>query len=230
MEELKYRRVLLKLSGEGVMGKDSDVLKKIISEIRELQGEGVELAITLGGGNLIRGATAPIDDKPIAHQMGMLATVINGLAFKVALTEAGVKSQLMSALFMPEIAKPFTINKGRSALKAKDVVILVGGTGRPFLTSDTGTAIKAGELNCDVVVKMTQVDGIYTEDPRKNENALKINEITYDAVMEKRLGFMDMAAISILKDVDVPVIVCKTTEPLKNILQGGGTYSIVRAA
>ena len=211
------------------MGTDNVALKKIIGEIKGLQKDGYEIAISLGGGNLIRGATAPVNDKPIAHQMGMLATVINGLAFKVALTEAGVKSQTMSALFMPEIAKPFTVNKGRAALKAKDVVVLVGGTGRPFLTSDTGTAIRAAELTCDVVIKMTQVDGIYTKDPRKEKNAKKIPEISYDELLEKKLEIMDFAAVNILKDVGIPIIVCKTTESLKNILQGKGTYSIVRS-
>lgn len=223
-----YKRVLIKLSGEGVMGGGGKELDRILAEIKTLQKDGVKVALTVGGGNIARGADIPVKDKPIAHQIGMLAITINGLALLEKLNEKGIEAEMMSGIFMPEIAKPFTLYEGRKVFEDGKILVLVGGTGRPYFTSDTTACLRAAELKCDALIKMTQVDGIYTADPKKDKNAKRLAEVTYDEIEAKGLKVMDFAAASVARDGNVEILVSKTTQSLKNVLQGKGTYSIVR--
>lgn len=224
----KYKRVLLKLSGEGFSGGDKTAAERIIREIKELRADGIQVAIMTGGGNIIRGGASEVNDKPLAHQMGMLAIVINGLALVSMLEDEGVPVEMMSGLFMPEIAQPFSARAGRKRLDEGRVLVLVAGTGRPFLTSDTTAAMRAGELQCDALLKMTQVDGIYSADPKKDPSATRYDKITYDEVLAKGLTVMDVAAMATSRETGIPTLIFKNDESLKNILQGNGTYSIVQ--
>lgn len=225
---MKFKRVLLKLSGESLQGDDflfgKDAVSSIASEIKNLQGTGVQLAIVVGGGNIMRGKNLAGHGirATTADQMGMLATVMNGLYLREALAVYGIDSRVMSSVEINKFVEPFIYLKALRHMEKNRVVILVAGTGSPFSTTDTAAALKALELDCDVVIKATQVDGVYDKDPYKYNEAKKYDVLSYDEAIEKRLGVMDSAAFIMCNDGDVPIMVCSIKEKgsLRNVIEG----------
>ncbi len=205
-------RALLKLSGTafGKAGLERESLEYVAAELAaalSLSSSGdVELAVVVGGGNLVRGRDLPRMDRAIADQMGMLATVINGLALQEALSQRGIPAALQSAVAVPW-AEPVDPRRAREALSQKRVVIFAGGTGNPFVTTDTAAAIRAAEINAEVLLKATDVDGVYTADPKRDPSAQKIPSLTYERAIHERLGVMDLAALALCEQYGIPIVV-----------------------
>jgi uridylate kinase len=209
-----YKRVLLKLSGEALMGEqqygvDPAVVAQIAVDVREIQGLGVETSIVIGGGNIFRGlaGTARGMDRATADYMGMLATVINGLALQDALEQAGVLTRVVTAIEMRAVAEPFIRRRAIRHLEKGRVVIFAAGTGNPYFTTDTAAALRAMEIKADVILKGTKVDGIYTADPMLDKTATKYESISYLQVLERQLRVMDATAISLCMDNALPIVV-----------------------
>ncbi|MGE3107375.1 MAG: UMP kinase [Phycisphaerales bacterium] len=210
-----YRRVLLKLSGEafcapGGSGIDPDELSLIAGELKSAHQTGVQLAVVVGGGNYVRGARfakAAHIHQAVADHMGMLATVMNGLALKEALLHIGIDSRVMSAIEIRAVAEPFIRGRALRHLDKGRVVILVAGTGNPFCTTDTCAALRATELECELLMKATKVDGVYTADPKKNLEAKRYDQLTFEEAIIKNLGVMDMTAITMCREQNIPVLV-----------------------
>jgi uridylate kinase len=209
-----YKRVLLKLSGEALMGEqqygvDPAVVAQIAIDVREIQGLGVETSIVIGGGNIFRGlaGTARGMDRATADYMGMLATVINGLALQDALEQAGVLTRVVTAIEMRAVAEPFIRRRAIRHLEKGRVVIFAAGTGNPYFTTDTAAALRAMEIKADVILKGTKVDGIYTADPMLDKTATKYDSISYLQVLERQLRVMDATAISLCMDNSLPIVV-----------------------
>jgi uridylate kinase len=209
-----YKRVLLKLSGEALMGEqqygvDPAVVAQIAMDVREIQGLGVETAIVIGGGNIFRGlaASARGMDRATADYMGMLATVINGLALQDALEQAGVLTRVVTAIEMRAVAEPFIRRRAIRHLEKGRVVIFAAGTGNPYFTTDTAAALRAMEIKAEVILKGTKVDGIYTADPMIDKTATKYQSISYLQVLERQLRVMDATAISLCMDNALPIVV-----------------------
>ncbi|MGA1846444.1 UMP kinase [Deferribacter abyssi] len=229
MSEIKYKRILLKLSGEALMGKqnfgiDGDVVKYIASEIKEIYEMGVQIGIVVGGGNIFRGVSESAKgmDRVSADYMGMLATVINSLALQNALENMGVSTRVQTAIEMRQVAEPFIRRRAIRHLEKGRVVIFGAGTGNPYFTTDTAATLRASEINADVVLKATKVDGVYDADPVKYKDAVKFDAITYLEVLNKGLKVMDSTAISMCMDNEIPIIVFDLFGKgnLKNILLG----------
>ncbi len=221
----RYRRILLKLSGEALMGRASygiepDVLKELVEEFHTLHGLGVETAVVIGGGNIFRGVSRVAEgfDRVRADYMGMLATVINALALEDALRGAGLPAQTMSALEVQGVVEPYVRERALEALSAKKIVIFAAGTGNPFFTTDTAATLRALEIKADVLFKATKVDGVYSADPMKDPSAKKFDHLTYDEVLEKDLRVMDLTAISLARDHNLPILVFNMRKP-GNILK-----------
>lgn len=211
---MKYKRVLLKLSGEALMGKrqygiDNDRLVEYAKEIKKVVDGGCELAIVIGGGNIFRGISGAAKgmDRVQGDYMGMLATVINGMALQGALEDQGIKTRLQSAIEMDKVAEPFIKRRAVRHLEKGRVVIFGAGTGNPYFTTDTAATLRAIEIGADVILKGTRVDGIYDSDPEKNTDAVKFNSLSYDKVFEKKLRIMDMTAFTLSKENNLPIIV-----------------------
>ena len=211
---LRYGRVLLKLSGEalalpGGQGIDPDTLHTIASEVKEVHDLGGELALVIGGGNIFRGVAGSARgmDRASADQMGMLATVINGLALQDALERMGVMTRLMSAISMQQIAEPYIRRRAARHLEKGRVVIFAAGTGNPFFTTDTAASLRAVEINAEVILKATNVDGIYDADPKTNPDAKKFDELSYIEVLNRHLKVMDATAITLCMENGLPIIV-----------------------
>jgi uridylate kinase len=225
----RYRRILLKLSGEALMGDesfgiDSNVLKTVASEVRNVQKLGVEIAIVIGGGNIFRGLNASeygIGRVP-ADQMGMLATVINAIALGEALNKMGTETRIMSALDMNKIAEPYIRERAISHLEKKRIIILGAGTGNPYFSTDTAAALRAMEVHAQVLLKATKVDGVFEADPEENPQAKPFRKITYKEVMRKNLKVMDMTAISLAMGQNLPIIVfnLKKKDNIKKVVSG----------
>ena len=216
---MKFKRVLLKLSGESLQGSasfgyENDTVSKIVAEVKKLIDAGVQVAIVVGGGNIMRGKDLNGHGiKPAtADYMGMMATVMNGLYLRDALAVRGIENRVMTAIGVNAVAEPFISLKAHKHLERGRVVILAAGTGSPFATTDTAAALKARELECDLIIKATKVDGIYDCDPNKNKDAKKYKQITYDHALQKRLEVMDMTAFTMCRDGNVPIIVCSILE------------------
>ncbi len=213
-KKLKYKRVLLKLSGEAFMGDqnfgiDPKVIARIAEDIHEVAQEGVEIAIVIGGGNIFRGisgASAGMD-RSSADYMGMLATVMNSLALQDHLEKKGVFTRVMSALRMDNIAEPYIRRRAVRHLEKGRVVIFAAGTGNPYFTTDTAASLRAMEIEADVVLKATRVDGVYDKDPLKHKNAVRFDQLTYLDVLQRGLQVMDATAISLCMDNSLPIIV-----------------------
>ena len=212
--KMKYNRILLKLSGEALLGKnlygiDNDRLIDYAKEIREIHEQGVEIAIVIGGGNIFRGLTGSEDgiDRVQADYMGMLATVINGLALQNALENMDIPTRLQSAIKMESIAEPFIKRKATRHLEKGRVVIFASGTGNPYFTTDSAAVLRAIEINAEVILKGTRVDGIYNEDPEKNKEAIKFDNISFEDSIKKGLKIMDTTAFTLSKENELPIIV-----------------------
>ncbi|WP_144283776.1 UMP kinase [Chryseobacterium echinoideorum] len=211
---MKYKRILLKLSGEALMGNrqygiDNDRLMEYAQEIKNVVDKGCEIAIVIGGGNIFRGVAGAAKgmDRVQGDYMGMLATVINGMALQGALEDAGIKTRLQSAIEMDKVAEPFIKRRAVRHLEKGRVVIFGAGTGNPYFTTDTAATLRAIEIDADVILKGTRVDGIYDSDPEKNVNAVKYNSLTFDEVYEKNLKVMDMTAFTLSHENKLPIIV-----------------------
>ncbi|MFD1616053.1 UMP kinase [Gelatiniphilus marinus] len=211
---MKYKRILLKLSGEALMGDrqygiDPERLAEYAQDIKAVTEKGIEVAIVIGGGNIFRGVAGAVNgmDRVQGDHMGMLATVINGLALQNALEDAGVKTRLQTAIKINEVAEPFIRRKAMSHLKKGRVVIFGGGTGNPYFTTDSAAVLRAIEVEADVILKGTRVDGIYNTDPEKDTSAIKFDNITFDDVLRKGLKVMDTTAFTLSQENKLPIIV-----------------------
>lgn len=211
---MKYNRILLKLSGEALMGErdygiDPKRLADYAIEIKKMVDKGIEVALVIGGGNIFRGLAGASNgmDRVQGDQMGMLATIINGLALQGALEDAGMKTRLLTAIKMDEIAEPYIKRRAVRHLEKGRVVIFGGGTGNPYFTTDTAAVLRAIEINADVILKGTRVDGVYTSDPEKNKDAVKFDEISFKDVIEKGLKVMDMTAFTLSEENRLPIII-----------------------
>lgn len=210
----KYQRILLKLSGEALLGEqghgiDANILDQYAEEIKAVQAEGIEVCVVIGGGNIFRGvkgATAGMD-RVQGDYMGMLATMINSMALQDALERKNVHTRLMSAIRMEEIAEPYIRRRAIRHLEKGRVVMFGAGTGNPYFTTDTAASLRAIEIEADVILKGTRVDGIYDSDPEKNPDAVKFDTITGDEVLNKRLNVMDLTAFTLCRDNKTPIIV-----------------------
>ncbi len=214
-----YKRILLKISGEALMGRqtygiDEPVVAEIADEIREVYRLGVEIAIVIGGGNIIRGLAASHRgiERVTGDYMGMLATVINALAIQDALEKRGVATRVQTAIDIREVAEPFIRRRAIRHLEKKRVVLFGAGTGNPYFTTDTAAALRANEIHADILLKATNVDGIYTADPRRNPEAELLPEVTYQQMLERNLQVMDAAAISLCRDNRLPIALFNLNE------------------
>mgnify|MGYP000282304798 FL=1 len=215
-----YRRILLKLSGEALMGEgcqgiDPAILLQMVEEVKAISALGVQVAIVVGGGNYCRGASlAQVGvGRVTGDQIGMLATVMNAIAMRDALQQSGVRSRAMSAFKISKVCDEYTTRGAIDALEQGEVVLFAAGTGNPFFTTDTAACLRGIEVEADVVMKATKVDGIYTADPEKDASATKIGVITYDEVLDKQLGVMDLTAIILCREHNMPLRVFDMTRP-----------------
>ena len=226
---MKYKRILLKLSGEALMGEkqfgiDNDRLAQYAREIKDIAGENVEIAIVIGGGNIFRGVQASEGgmDRVQGDYMGMLATMINSLSLQSSLESMDVKTRLLSAIKMEQIAEPFIRRRAVRHLEKGRVVIFGAGTGNPYFTTDTAASLRAIEIEADVILKGTRVDGIYSADPEKHADAEKYDKITFEEVYEKGLNVMDMTAFTLCNENKLPIIVFDMNKPgnLRRVITG----------
>lgn len=233
---MKYKRILLKLSGESLMGDqqfgiNNQMLTQYAKEIKTIVDEGVELAIVIGGGNIFRGIQAEkgIIDRVQGDYMGMLATVINGMALQSALEAMEVKTRLLTAIKMEQIAEPFIKRRAVRHLEKGRVVIFGAGTGNPYFTTDTAASLRAIEIGAEVILKGTRVDGIYTADPEKDTNATKYDTISFNEVYEKGLNVMDMTAFTLCNENKLPIIVFDMNKSgnLKKVVVGDSVGTLV---
>ncbi|ELT48974.1 MULTISPECIES: UMP kinase [Brucella/Ochrobactrum group] len=231
-----YKRVLLKASGEALMGSqgfgiDVSVADRIASDIKQARSLGVEVGVVIGGGNIFRGVAVASKggDRVTGDHMGMLATVINSLALRTSLHKIGVDSVVLSAIAMPEICESFSQRQATAYMDEGKVVIFAGGTGNPFFTTDSAAALRAAEIEADALLKGTQVDGIYSADPKKDPNATRFDRLTHKEVLDRGLAVMDTAAVALARENNIPIIVYSIHENggLAEILQGKGRCTIV---
>lgn len=224
-----YNRILIKLSGEALMGPDpfgyhAETLQGIVEQIDEVAGLGVQIAIVVGGGNLFRGATGALAgmDRATADAMGMLATVMNALAFKDALMMAGVPAQVMTAVTIAHVGEPFERDAAVRLLESGRVVIFGGGTGNPFFTTDTAAALRAAEIGAELMLKATKVDGVYTADPLKDPKASRYERLSFDEAIARNLGVLDTAAFALCRDQKLPLQVFSIFKPgaLRRVVTG----------
>lgn len=234
---MNYKRILLKLSGESLMGNkqfgiDNERLAQYAKQIKEVVDQGIEVAIVVGGGNIFRGVQAEEGgmDRTHGDYMGMLATMINSMALQASLESVGVKTRLMSAIEMREISEPFVRRRAVRHLEKGRVVIFGAGTGNPFFTTDSAASLRAIEINADVILKGTRVDGIYSADPEKDKTATKFDFISFDDVYKKGLKIMDMTAFTLCKENNLPIIVFDMDTPgnLQKLISGEQVGTIVR--
>ncbi|WP_374439915.1 UMP kinase [Epilithonimonas sp.] len=233
---MKYKRILLKLSGEALMGNrqygiDNDRLKEYAVEIKKVVDKGCEVAIVIGGGNIFRGLAGAAKgmDRVQGDYMGMLATVINGMALQGALEDAGIITRLQSAIEMDKVAEPFIKRKAVRHLEKGRVVIFGAGTGNPYFTTDTAATLRAIEIDADVILKGTRVDGIYDSDPEKNADAVKFNSLSFEEVFEKNLKVMDMTAFTLSHENKLPIIVFDMNKEgnLERLIDGENVGTLV---
>lgn len=231
MEKKKYKRVLLKVSGEALLGEqghgiDGDILTHYANEIKSAHEEGYELSVVIGGGNIFRGVKGATKgmDRVQGDYMGMLATMINSMALQDALERKGVHTRLMSAIRMEEIAEPYIRRRAIRHLEKGRVVIFGAGTGNPYFTTDTAASLRAIEIDAEVILKGTRVDGIFDSDPEKNPDAEKFTQISGDEVLSRRLDIMDLTAFTLCRENETPIIVFNMNEPgnLNKAISGKG--------
>jgi len=232
----KRKRIMLKLSGEALMGsqkfgQDPDTILSICQDIKEAWDMGYEIAVVVGAGNICRGASAAAIgiDRISADYMGMLATVMNALAMQSTLEKLDIRTRVLSAITMTSVCEPFIRRRAIRHMEKGRVVILAAGTGSPFFTTDTGAVLRATEISCDMILKGTQVDGVYSADPKTHPDAIKYQNITFKEVLAKELKFMDVAAISLARDNKIPIMVFNIRKrgELAKVLQGNGSFTII---
>ena len=233
---LKYKRILLKLSGEALAGnKDfgfsEDILDSFAKQIKDVHEKGVEVAIVIGGGNIFRGATGMEKgfDRVTGDTMGMLATIMNGLALQDAIERLGVPTRVMTAVNMPQVAEPFIRRKAIRHLEKGRVVIFSGGTGNPYFTTDSCGALRAAEIHADVLAKGTKVDGIYDKDPMKYSDAVKYDTVSFNEAITKNLGVMDTTALALCNENNIPILVFNALEEgnILKMAQGKNVGTVV---
>ncbi len=229
-----HKRVLLKVSGEALMGRrdyglDTDTLARIAADVGDVVQMGVQVCLVIGGGNIFRGISAAAGgmDRAQADYMGMLATVMNALAMQNALEKRGVPTRVQSAIPMPSICEPYVRRRAMRHMEKGRVVIFAAGTGNPFFTTDTAAALRAAEMNCDLLLKGTQVDGVYSADPRKVPDAERYDQLTYLDVLSRDLGVMDAAGISLARENGLPIIVFNIHAPgaFAQVMRGEGRFT-----
>jgi uridylate kinase len=234
---LKYKRILLKLSGEALNGGDKsqvlnpEILAQFAEEIKKVVEAGCEVALVIGGGNIYRGASAGSGiDRSTGDYMGMLATVINGMAIQSILENHGMQTRLLSAIKMEQIAEPFIKRRAVRHLEKGRVVIFGAGTGNPYFSTDSGGALRANEIGADVLLKGTNVDGVYDKDPRKNKDAIKYDKITFDEAINKGLKVMDKTAFTLCQENELPIIVFDMNgrDNLLKLVQGEPVGTLVK--
>jgi uridylate kinase len=232
----RYRRVLLKLSGEALAGAagqgiDYTIVNRIARDVQEVHADGVQVCLVIGGGNIVRGATAAKTgmDRAGADYMGMLATVINALAVQASLEAINVPTRVLSAIPMTTVCEPYVRRRAMRHLEKGRVVVFAGGTGNPFFTTDSAAALRANEMNCDAILKGTQVDGVYSADPHKDKSAQRYDTLDYLEVLAKDLKVMDAAAISLARENSVPIVVFSIHEPgsFAAVLAGKGKWTTI---
>ncbi|MDP8259377.1 MAG: UMP kinase [Candidatus Aadella gelida] len=236
-KNIKKNRVVLKISGEALMGDlgygiDPKVSNSIAKQIKEVKKTGIEIAIVIGGGNIFRGLTAASKgmDRSTADYMGMLATMLNGLALQDALETVGVHTRVLTAIEMQELAEPYIRRRAVRHLEKGRVIIFVCGTGNPYFTTDTAAALRAVEIGAEMILKATKVDGVYSKDPVKYKNAKKYTELSYMEVLEKKLKVMDATAVSLCMDNDLPIVVfsMKKKGNIKKAVDGKKIGTIIK--
>ena len=234
---LKYKRILLKLSGEALAGDkkfgiSNDVLDNFARQLKEVHDLGVELAIVIGGGNIFRGLAGQEQgfDRATGDSLGILATIMNALALQNAIEKIGVPTRVLTAVQMPEIAEPYIRRRAIRHLEKGRIIILAGGTGNPYFTTDSGGALRALEIHADILAKGTKVNGVYDKDPAKFDDAVKYDKITFDETLSKDLKVMDAAALSLCRENDLPIIVFNILEDgnIKRMVNGEEIGTIVK--
>ena len=232
----KYRRVLLKVSGEALMGPgsfgiDIDTVDRIAKDVAEAAITGIQLCMVVGGGNIFRGlaGSAKGIDRATADYMGMLATVMNALALQAGLERVGLISRVQSAIAMNNVCEPYIRRRAIRHMEKGRVVIFAAGTGNPFFTTDTAAALRAAEMGCDAMMKATQVDGVYSADPKKDPNAIRYDSLSYHEVLARDLKVMDASAISVSRENGIPILVFSLGDPgaLVQVLAGKGRATII---
>ena len=231
-----YKRVLLKLSGEALMGDDAyginrSTISRIVNEVKEIVDLGVQVAVVIGGGNIFRGVAPAAEgmDRATADYMGMLATVMNAMALQDAMRNIGLNARVLSALNIEQVAEPYIRGKAIRSLEEGRVVIFGAGTGNPFFTTDTAAALRGMEMNAEIVIKATKVDGIYTDDPKTHPDAMRYKTITFDEAIIKNLKVMDATALTLCRDQKLPIVVFSIFKQgaLKKVIMGGDEGSMV---
>ncbi|MES2215485.1 MAG: UMP kinase [Pseudomonadota bacterium] len=237
MAALKYKRVLLKMSGEALMGDkgfghDYLTLKRVAEDIKEVQDLGAEIAVVVGGGNIYRGSDAAVlgMERAAADYVGMLGTIINALTLQNVMEACNIHTRVLSAVPMMSICEPYIRRKAKRHMEKGRVVIFAGGTGNPFFTTDSAAVLRAIEMNCDLLLKGTQVDGVYSSDPNKDPHAKKFAEITYTEMLKNNLKVMDMSAIAQARENQLPIKVFSIKEKgnFAKVLQGHGNYTKIQ--
>lgn len=235
-QQTKYKRVLLKLSGESLQGSDAfginrDTIMQIIGQVKEIVDMGVQVGVVIGGGNIFRGVATQAKgmDRATADYMGMMATVMNALALKDAFESLGVKARVQSALSMQQIAETYARPKAIQYLEEGKVVIFAGGTGNPFFTTDTAASLRGAEMNCDIMLKATNVDGVYTADPKKDPSATRYQTITFDEAISKNLRVMDATAFALCREQKLNIVVFGIAKEgaLKRVIAGEDEGTLV---
>jgi uridylate kinase len=235
---LAYRRIVLKLSGEVLAGGQGfgihpDVFQGIAEQVRDAASIGTQIGIVIGGGNIIRGISAASRgmDRATADYMGMMASVMNGVALQDALEKLELSTRVCSALEIKEVAEPYIRRRAVRHLEKGRIVIFAGGTGNPYFSTDTAAALRAAEIHADAVLKATKVDGVYSSDPEKDRSAVRYDAIGYDQVIERRLGFMDQAAVGLCRDNGLPIVVFDVTVPgnVRKVVAGEKIGTTVRS-
>lgn len=232
-----YKRVLIKVSGEALMGdkgygQDLQTIQRISNDIKQVADMGVEVCVVVGGGNIFRGISGAAQgmERSSADYMGMLATILNALAIQNILDQTGIETRVMSAIEMDQVCEPYIRRRAIRHLEHGRVVIFAGGIGSPYFTTDTTAALRASEMGCDALLKGTQVDGVYTADPKKDKNATHYEHLTYHDVLARDLKVMDAAAISLARENNIPILVFSITEAggFANVINGRGKFTTIQ--
>ncbi len=235
--QVAYKRILLKLSGEALAGEkgsgiDQQMVNSVAQQIKEISEMGVEVAVVIGGGNFWRGRTSEQMDRATADYMGMLATVINALAIQDALDNLDVPSRVMSAIEMRQIAEPYIKRRATRHLQKGRVVVFAAGTGSPFFSTDTTAALRAAEISAEIILLAKKIDGVYSADPNEDKNAIKYDRLTFNQVIDQRLGVMDQTAATLCMENNIPIMVfeLKKTDNIKRVVLGETIGTIIKEA